>query len=318
MNNNINNNKKMNNEVELNNNKGEIKMNKKELKKINNKETCGAFCVNREFGKEFRQLTGECATLTKVEKIKKIIDQEINNDVITTKDELLQRRYELTHELYILGEEVEPREKELKTTNIINNHCSQCGAEIEGGSYCPECGAKIDNNEKKEPLKTKYQIELPYTCSGVMIGYGKGAFSGFGGMAGRIGEGTTNWRFHKCYVKENGLSIEETGDFIRFDKIESINTGEKEGIFIKHINVSLELKNKESFSFRIHPSDLSLLEIIEDNMMFEDNIISENNTVVSNNDSALDELLKAKELLDAGLLTEEEFYELKYKILDNI
>ena len=114
MNFNNNNNKKMNDEVELNDNKGDLKMNKKELKKINKKETCGTFTVNREFGKEFKKITGECATLTKVEKIRNIISAEIDNEAITTEKELLQRRFELIHELYILEEEVQPREKELK------------------------------------------------------------------------------------------------------------------------------------------------------------------------------------------------------------
>lgn len=290
MNFNNNNNKKMNNEVELNNNKGEITMNKKELKKINKKETCGGFSVNREFGKEFRQLTGECATLTKVEKIRDIISKEIDNEVITTQEELLQRRTELVHELYILGEEVQPREKEVQP-------------QVE----------EVQTKEKElEASNNKYQIELPYTSSGIMMGYGRRAFGGAGFLGSRIGEGETKWRLCKCYVKENGLSIEETGDFVRFDKIKSINTGEEEGILIKHINICLELKNEERFSFRVKSMDLSLLKIIEDN------IIPESNITVENNNSGLDELLKAKELLDAGLLTEEEFYELKYKILDNI
>ena len=260
-------------------------MNKKELKKINKKETCGGFTVNREFGKEFKEITGECATLTKVEKIRDIIAKEIDNGVITTKEETLQRRFELIHELYILGEEVQPREPEVQPKE------------------------EVQPQEEVQPLKTKYDIKLPYTSSGLMMGYGKGALGGAGFVGSKIGEGETKWRYHKCYVRENGLSIEETGDFIRFDKIKSINTGKKEGILIKHINVCLELKNEERFSFRISPRDSSLLKIIEDN------IIPENNTTVENNNSALDELLKAKELFEAGLLTEEEFKELKIKLL---
>lgn len=156
---------------------------------------------------------------------------------------------------------------------------------------------------------TKYKIEIPYTSSGLMIGYGTGAFGGIAGMGTRLNEGSTKWRYHKCYIKENGLSIEESGDFIRFDKIESINMGEEEGILIKHINITLELKNDKTFTFRIAPGDLSLIKIIEDNMIAEDNTTLENNT------SAMDELLKAKELLEAGLLTQDEFNNLKMKLL---
>lgn len=294
-------------------------MNKKELKKINKKETCGGFTVNREFGKEFKEITGECATLTKVEKIRDIIAKEIDNGVITTKEETLQRRFELIHELYILGEDVQPREKTIK------NYCTKCGAELtQDSKYCTECGTKIEAQEEiqpqeeVQPLKTKYDIEIPYTSSGIMMGYGTGTFGGVGAIGSRIGEGETKWRYRKCYVRENGLSIEETGDFIRFDKIESINTGEKEGILFKHINVTLELKNEKTFSFRVPQISLPLLKIIEDNMISEDNIIPENNTTVENNNSGLDELLKAKELLEAGLLTTEEFNELKIKLLNNI
>lgn len=264
-------------------------MNKKELNKINKKETCGAFTVNREFGKEFQKITGECATLTKVEKIRNIISAEIDNEVITTEKELLQRRFELIHELYILEEEVQPREKELE----------------------PQEEELEIQEEKLEPPKDKYKIELPYTSSGTMVGYGAGTLGGIGMVGGRLGEGITKWRLHECYIRENGLSIEETGAFIRFDKIESINTGVKKGILIKHTNVTLELKNNQTFSFRVWEKDLSLLKIIEDNIISEDDIISENNTAVENNNSGLDELLKAKELLEAGLLTEEEFFELK-------
>lgn len=269
-------------------------MNKKELKKINKKETCGAFSVNREFGKEFKEITGECATLTKVEKIRDIIAKEIDNGVITTKEETLQRRFELIHELYILGEEVQPREPEVQPKE------------------------EVQPQEEVQSLKTKYDIKLPYTSSGLMMGYGQGALGGAGFVGSKIGEGETKWRYHKCYVRENGLSIEETGDFIRFDKIKSINTGVEEGILIKHTNVTLELKNDKTFTFRVLRQDLSLLKIIEDNIISEDDITPENNTTVNNNDSALDELLKAKELLEAGLLTNEEFNELKTKLLNNI
>ena len=263
--------------------------NKKELKNINKKETCGTFTANIEFGKEFARITGERATYNKIKEIRDIISKEIDTEIITTKDEILQRRYELIYELYTIKEEVEPKEKELEP-----------------------------KEKEVEATKNKYQIELPYTSSGVMMGYGGGTFGAAGFMGSRVGEGTTKWRLQKCYVKENGLSIEETGDFIRFDKIESINTGEEEGILIKHINVCLELKNDKTFSFRVQQSDLPLLKIIEDNMISEDNIIPQNNTTVENNDSGLDELLKAKELLEAGLLTIEEFNELKIKLLNNI
>jgi len=41
----------------------------------------------------------------------------------------------------------------------------------------------------------------------------------------------------------------------------------------------------------------------------------EDNTTLESNTSAMDELLKAKELLEAGLLTTEEFNNLKMKLL---
>ncbi len=257
-------------------------MNKKELKKISKKNICGTFTANQKFAKDFNRITGERATYNKIKEIRNIIDKEIDNEVITTEEKVLQRGYELIHENYIIGGKLQSEEKEIK------------------------------------PVKNKYRIELPYINSGLMVGYGKEAFGGVGGIATKMGEGSTKWRFHKCYVKENGLSIEETGDFIRFDKIKSINQGEEEGMLLKHINVCLELKNDKTFSFRIMSEDLSLLEIIEDNIIPEDNITPENNNTVANNNSGLDELLKAKELLEAGLLTKTEFNELKSKILNNI
>lgn len=248
-------------------------MNKKELKKISKKEICGTFSANIEFGKNFNKITGKKATYNKIKEIRDIIDNEIDNEIITTEDEILTRRFELIYEIH--GEDSQ----------------------------------KTNNTQEMKPAKNKYGIELPYTSSGLMIGYGTGAFGGIAGMGSRLNEGSTNWRYHKCYIKENGLSIEETGEFIRFDKIESINQGEKEGILIKHINITLNLKNDKTFNFRIAPTDLSLIKIIEDNMIPEDNTTLENNT------SAMDELLKAKELLEAGLLTTEEFNNLKMKLL---
>lgn len=250
-------------------------MNKKELKKITKKEICGTFTANIEFGKNFNRITGEKATYNKIKEIRDIIDKEIDDGKITTEDEILTRRFELIYEIH--------GEKDIETNEI--------------------------HREKDIETKNKYMIELPYTSSGLMIGYGAGAFGGLAGMGTRLNEGSTNWRIHKCYIKENGLSIEETGDFIRFDKIESINKGQEEGILIKHININLNLKNDKTFNFRIAPRDLSLIKIIEDNMIPEDNTTLENNT------SAMDELLKAKELLEAGLLTTEEFNNLKMKLL---
>ena len=247
-------------------------MNKKELKKISKKEICGTFSANIEFGKNFNRITGEKATYNNIKEIRDIIDKEIDNGKITTEDEILTRRFELIYEIH--------GEKDIET-----------------------------HGEKDIETKNKYMIELPYTSSGLMIGYGTGAFGGIAGMGTRLNEGSTKWRYNKCYIKENGLSIEETGDFIRFDKIESINKGEEEGILIKHINITLNLKNDKTFNFRIAPGDLSLIKIIEDNMIPEDNTTLENNT------SAMDELLKAKELLEAGLLTTEEFNNLKMKLL---
>ena len=298
MNNKNNNDKKMNHEVELNNNKGEIKMNKKELKKINKKNVCGTFSSNKEFAKDFQRITGKLPVFTKINKIKYTIDEEIDAEKITTKEQVLQRRYELIYEFY--GEDIENHKEELEAQEEL------------------ETQQELEAQEELEAPKTKYQIELPYTSSGVMLGYGGGTFGGAGFIGSRAGEGQTRWRYHKCYVRENGLSIEETGDFIRFDKIESINTGKEEGILVKHINVSLELKNDKTFSFRIAPRDLSLLKIIEDNMIPEDDIISEKNTTVEDNNSVLDELLKAKELLEAGLLSDEEFKELKIKLLNDM
>lgn len=249
-------------------------MNKKELKKISKKEICGNLSINKEFGKDFKRITGKLPAWNRINKIKYTIDEEIDDGKITTKDEILTRRFELIYEFY---------------------------GEIDS--------QKTNNTQEMKPAKNKYKIELPYTSSGLMIGYGTGAFGGIAGMGSRINEGSTKWRYHKCYIKENGLSIEETGDFIRFDKIESINKGEEEGILIKHINITLNLKNDKTFNFRISPTDLSLIKIIEDNMMPEDN------TTLDNNTSAMDELLKAKELLEAGLLTTEEFNNLKMKLL---
>ena len=245
-------------------------MNKKELKKISKKEICGTLTSNLKFGKEFEKITGEKATYQKIRTIRDIIDKEIDNEILTTEDEILTRRFELIYEIYT---------------------------------------EQTNDPQEMKPAKNKYKIELPYTSSGLMIGYGTGAFGGIAGMGTRLNEGSTKWRYHKCYIKENGLSIEETGDFIRFDKIESINKGEEEGILIKHINITLELKNDKTFTFRIAPMDLSLIKIIKDNMIPEDNTTLENNT------SAMDELLKAKELLEAGLLTAEEFNNLKMKLL---
>lgn len=252
-------------------------MNKKELKKISKEYICGPFMGNREFGENFKRITGKLPAWNRLNKIKYIIDEEIDDGIITTKDEILERRFELIYELY--GEKEQ--------------------------NYCVPSKKQND----LELHKDKYLIELPYTSSGMMLGYASGAFGGIVGAGSRMGEGRTEWRTHKCYVMDNGLSIEESGDFIQFNKIKSVNKGKEEGILIKHINITLELRNDKTFSFRISPRDISLLDIIEDNMIFEDNI-----TIKNNNN--LDELLKAKELLESGLLTSEEFNKIKEKILN--
>lgn len=170
-----------------------------------------------------------------------------------------------------------------------------------------------ETNKSLEKIinKGKVTIELPYTSSGVMLGYGTGTRGGMWGMGSKLGEGTTEWRQYDCYLVPGGLSVEKTGDFISFDKILNYHKGERQGLLIKHTNITLELAGEKTFTFRLWDSNIGLLKIIEANMRKEEpkQIKKQENT------DNIDQLMKAKKLLDAGLLTMEEFNKLKEKIL---
>lgn len=171
--------------------------------------------------------------------------------------------------------------------------------------------SKINKSLEKIINKGKVPIELPYTTNGVMLGYGTSTMGGIGVMGSNIGEGTTKWRTVNCYLVTNGLSIEETGDFIGFDKILNYHKGKTNGLLVKHINITLELVGDKTFTFRLWETNLGLLKIIDANMRKEEpkQIEKQENT------DNIDQLMKAKELLDAGLLTMEEFNNLKKKLL---
>ena len=172
--------------------------------------------------------------------------------------------------------------------------------------------SKINKSLEKIINKGQVPIEIPYTTNGVMVGYGTGTMGGIGVMGSNMGEGRTKWRTVKCFLANNGLSIEETGDFINFDKIINYHTGKPNGLLLKHINITLELVGDKTFTFRLWESNLGLLKIIDANMSGSE---PEPKIEPDNNVDSLDQLMKAKELLEAGLLTEEEFNRLKEKLL---
>lgn len=168
----------------------------------------------------------------------------------------------------------------------------------------------INDSLKKIIDKGKVPIELPYTSSGLMIGYGTSTIGGVGVIGSKAGEGRTEWRTVNCYLVEGGLSIEETGDFINFNKIIDYHKGKENGLIIKHINITLELVNEKTFTFRVWKNNIGLLKIIDANMCGEKEYIPN-----QENMDELEQLIKAKELLEAGLLTMEEFNKLKEKLL---
>lgn len=252
-------------------------MDKKQLKKTADKQICGKLSSNMKFAREFQNITGKSSTYGRIKEIKKIVIQEIDEEKITEEPEVLERAYEIIYELY-----------EIDSTN--------------------------ENDRSLEQIinKGKVTIEIPYTSNGVMVGYGTGTFGGIGVMGSSIGEGRTRWRTVNCYLANNGLSIEETGDFISFDKIINYHKGQQNGLVLKHTNITLELVGDKTFTFRLWKSDMGLLKIIDANMRGNE---PKSEPEPDNNVDGLDQLIKAKELLEAGLLTEEEFNRLKEKLL---
>ena len=190
-------------------------------------------------------------------------------------------------------------------------YCEKCGnyIENENDKYCTHCGAKVGNKLLKTITgkNNKVLIKLPYTSGGIMVGYGFGVGKGIGGIGSRLGEGATNWRTVSCYLLDNGLSIDETGDFIPFNSIIDCHVSDEKGLIIKHNNVTLKLVDDKQFVFRVEKGYDHITNIIQTNMSGKEKAID--------NTSNMDELMKAKELLEAGLLTEEEFNRLKEKLL---
>lgn len=86
---------------------------------------------------------------------------------------------------------------------------------------------------------------------------------------------------------------------------------DERGIFGLSRNLIINMKSNEHVQFKNITNNDSLIVIETFNKFME----VDNQPQVVEETTVMDELLKAKELLDAGLLTDEEFARLKEKLL---
>ena len=168
-----------------------------------------------------------------------------------------------------------------------------------------ELGYPLQGIDPVTGFKSEYTIEIPYHSSGL-----KGYTSvGHGTMLGaNMGEGMTQWRTTKLFVRDYGVEVKHTGQQIRFSDIEDVRSGDDGGLVIKTTKFVLFLVNGEQFVMKVMTSDVDAL--VE---LFNQNISS--GSVGGDGGSSVDDLLKYADLFERGLITKEEFEEVKRRLL---
>ena len=215
--------------------------------------------------------------------------------------------------------------------------CPECGNEIEdiNDKFCTNCGWKI-SGFKAINARTKKEKELKNSAGN----------NGSSDKTKKLIEKydlTGSNHFFECTIEEmrystlsnanqrnvqhgfvgvydDKLVIAKQGVFIKsdlgsrvlyFKNIAAIDYDER-GVFGLSRNLIVNMKSNEHVQFKNISNDDSLIVIDTFNKFMESGNEPE---AVEKTVSPMDELLKAKELLDAGLLTQEEFEKLKEKLL---
>lgn len=214
--------------------------------------------------------------------------------------------------------------------------CPECGNEIEdvNDKFCSNCGWKISGmkaintrNEKENELKSSGDIkEMSDKTKKLLEKYGLIDSNHF--FECTIEEmryttlSNTNQRDVQhgfVGVYDDKLVIAKQGVFIKsdlgsrvlyFKNVAAIDYDER-GIFGLSRNLIINMKSNEHVQFKNITNNDSLIVIETFNKFME----VDNQPQVVEETTVMDELLKAKELLDAGLLTDEEFARLKEKLL---
>lgn len=214
--------------------------------------------------------------------------------------------------------------------------CPECGNEIEdvNDKFCSYCGWKISGRkaikirtEKENELKSSVNSKkLPDKNKKLLEKYGLTDSNHFFECTIEEMRYTTfsntnqrNVQHGFVGVYDDKLVIAKQGVFIKsdlgsrvvyFKNVASIDYDER-GVFGLSRNLIINMKSNEHVQFKNIANNDSLIVIETFNKFME----VDNQPQVVEETNIMDELLKAKELLDAGLLTNEEFAKLKEKVL---
>lgn len=208
--------------------------------------------------------------------------------------------------------------------------CPECGYEIEdiNDNFCGNCGWKISGLKaiKAKTEKQKSEKEISDKTKKLLEKYGLTDSNHFFECTIEEMRYTTlsntnqrNVQHGFVGVYDDKLVIAKQGVFIKsdlgsrvvyFKNIASIDYDEK-GIFGLSRNLIINMKSNEHVQLKNINDHDSLIVVDTFNKFMEGD--GESSTVEKAN--IMDELLKAKELLDSGLLTREEFEKLKEKLL---
>ena len=167
-----------------------------------------------------------------------------------------------------------------------------------------ELGHPLNDANQVVELKSEYIIEIPYSSSGI---HGYTRVSNNVVMGTNMGEGITQWRSTKMFIREYGVEIKHTGQQIRFSDITDVRSGDDGGLLIKTTKLVLFLVNGEQFVMKVMTSDVDGLV-----GLFQDHINSDGS---GDGVSNVDELMKYADLFERGLLSQEEFDEIKKRLL---
>lgn len=217
-----------------------------------------------------------------------------------------------------------------------NGICPECGNEIEdvNDKFCSNCGWEISG---RKAIYAKKKKESELTSNGESKQFSDKDKK----LLEKYGLTDSN-HFFECTIEEmryttfsntnqrnvqhgfvgvydDKLVIAKQGVFIKsdlgsrvlfFKNVAAIDYDER-GVFGLSRNLIINMKSNEHVQFKNITNNDSLIVIETFNKFME----VDNQPQVVKETNALDELLKAKELLDAGLLTDEEFAKLKEKVL---
>lgn len=163
----------------------------------------------------------------------------------------------------------------------------------------------IDKEKNNILTKQSVDVQIPYTKSGVNDALlGSAVFGKDGALLGSLTEGTVNWRYTKLLFKDEGLYIKETGQVVLYEDLKQVVLGDKHFL---NTMMTIITYNRENIILKVaNFRTIALKEIIESYIPKKEEV---------ENIDVADELLKYGDLLERGLITQEEFDELKHKLL---